>query len=215
MVDVIMREYYGEQLNELHEKLIAMGKACEESIKKSYEALKKKDTGLAREIMDGSIEISHMERDIESKCMKLLLLQQPVAGDLRNVSAALKIITDLERIGINAGDIAEIIETVDFDFNENNIPLRDMAEETIQMITDSMTAFVDEDIKLARNTIKRDDKVDSLFLKVREGLCSGKMMESQRLDQLMIAKYYERIGDHSVNIARWVIYAVSGTHDEE
>ena len=215
MVDVIMREYYGEQLNELHEKLIAMGKACEESIKKSYEALKKKDTGLAREIMDGSIEISHMERDIESKCMKLLLLQQPVAGDLRNVSAALKIITDLERIGINAGDIAEIIETVDFDFNENNIPLRDMAEETIQMITDSMTAFVDEDIKLARNTIKRDDKVDSLFLKVREGRCSGKMMESQRLDQLMIAKYYERIGDHSVNIARWVIYAVSGAHDEE
>ena len=215
MVDVIMREYYGEQLTELHEKLIAMGKACEESIKKSYEALKKKDTGLAREIMDGSIEISHMERDIESKCMKLLLLQQPVAGDLRNVSAALKIITDLERIGINAGDIAEIIETVDFDFNENNIPLRDMAEETIQMITDSMTAFVDEDIKLARNTIKRDDKVDSLFLKVREGLCSGKMMESQRLDQLMIAKYYERIGDHSVNIARWVIYAVSGAHDEE
>ena len=215
MVDVIMREYYGEQLNELHEKLIAMGKACEESIKKSYEALKKKDTGLAREIMDGSIEISHMERDIESKCMKLLLLQQPVAGDLRNVSAALKTITDLERIGINAGDIAEIIETVDFDFNENNIPLRDMAEETIQMITDSMTAFVDEDIKLARNTIKRDDKVDSLFLKVREGLCSGKMMESQRLDQLMIAKYYERIGDHSVNIARWVIYAVSGAHDEE
>lgn len=215
MVDVIMREYYGEQLNELHEKLIAMGKACEESIKKSYEALKKKDTGLAREIMDGSIEISHMERDIESKCMKLLLLQQPVAGDLRNVSAALKIITDLERIGINAGDIAEIIETVDFDFNENNIPLRDMAEETIQMITDSMTAFVDEDIKLARNTIKRDDKVDSLFLKVREGLCSGKMMESQRLDQLMIAKYYERIGDHSVNIARWVIYAVCGAHDEE
>lgn len=215
MVDVIMREYYGEQLNELHEKLIAMGKACEESIKKSYEALKKNDTGLAREIMDGSIEISHMERDIESKCMKLLLLQQPVAGDLRNVSAALKIITDLERIGINAGDIAEIIETVDFDFNENNIPLRDMAEETIQMITDSMTAFVDEDIKLARNTIKRDDKVDSLFLKVREGLCSGKMMESQRLDQLMIAKYYERIGDHSVNIARWVIYAVSGAHDEE
>ena len=210
-----MREYYGEQLNELHEKLIAMGKACEESIKKSYEALKKKDTGLAREIMDGSIEISHMERDIESKCMKLLLLQQPVAGDLRNVSAALKIITDLDRIGINAGDIAEIIETVDFDFNENNIPLRDMAEETIQMITDSMTAFVDEDIKLDRNTIKRDDKVESLFLKEREGLFSGKMMESQLLDQLMIAKYYERIGDHSVNIARWVIYAVSGAHDEE
>lgn len=214
MVDKIMRDYYNGQLKELHEQLIQMGKTCEESIEKSYEALKTKDLTLVDEIMKTSDEISHMERDIEGKCMKLLLLQQPVAADLRNVSASLKVITDMERIGIQAGDIAEIIKTGDFDFEENEVPLGEMAKETIGMLKDSMKAFVNEDVELARATAKRDDVVDNLFLKVREKLCSGKMMENQRLDQLMIAKYYERIGDHSVNIAEWVIYAVKGKHDE-
>lgn len=215
MVDIVMRDYYEGQLKDLHDQLITMGKACEKCIQKSCEALLSRDKKLTQEIMDESVDISHMEREIEGKCMKLLLLQQPVATDLRNVSAALKIITDMERIGIQAGDIAEIIKTGDFNFDTDEIPLKEMAKEAIGMLKDSMDSFVHCDVELARAAVQRDDRIDNLFLKVREKLCSGKMLESQRMDQLMIAKYYERIGDHSVNIARWVIYAINGAHDEE
>ena len=145
--------------------------------------------------------------------MNLLLLQQPMAGDFRQVSAALKIITDMERIGIQAGDIAEILLTDDVGLEASKIPLQKMADETIQMLKDSMDALVNNNLELARATVRHDDVVDQLFNDILHQLSSVDIPDSQRLNQLMIAKYYERIGDHSVNIANWVIYSIRGKHE--
>ena len=210
MID--MREFYENQLEELHSALITMGNTCQKSIENTSEALILNDKKLASKVMKQSTKISQQERDIEGKCMNLLLLQQPMAGDFRQVSAALKIITDMERIGIQAGDIAEILLTDDVGLEASKIPLQKMADETIQMLKDSMDALVNNNLELARATVRHDDVVDQLFNDILHQLSSVDIPDSQRLNQLMIAKYYERIGDHSVNIANWVIYSIRGKH---
>ncbi len=154
---------------------------------------------------------------MESLCLKLLLQQQPVAKDLRKVSAALKMITDMERIGDQASDIAEIIETTDFSVPTNDVKLAKMAETTIAMVTESIDAYVKQDLELVREVIARDDEVDDLFLEVRQEIAddmveAGDPMSS--LDLLMIAKYFERIGDHATNIAEWVEFSITGTHKD-
>ena len=211
MID--MREFYENQLEELHSALITMGNTCQKSIENTSEALILNDKKLASKVMKQSTKISQQERDIEGKCMNLLLLQQPTAGDFRQVSAALKIITDMERIGIQAGDIAEILLTDDVGLEASKIPLQKMADETIQMLKDSMDALVNNNLELARATVRHDDVVDQLFNDILHQLSSVDIPDSQRLNQLMIAKYYERIGDHSVNIANWVIYSIRGKHE--
>ncbi|HIU02104.1 MAG TPA: phosphate signaling complex protein PhoU [Candidatus Onthocola gallistercoris] len=208
-----MREFYENQLEELHSALITMGNTCQKSIENTSEALILNDKKLASKVMKQSTKISQQERDIEGKCMNLLLLQQPMAGDFRQVSAALKIITDMERIGIQAGDIAEILLTDDVGLEASKIPLQKMADETIQMLKDSMDALVNNNLELARATVRHDDVVDQLFNDILHQLSSVDIPDSQRLNQLMIAKYYERIGDHSVNIANWVIYSIRGKHE--
>ena len=161
-------------------------------------------------------EINQKERDIESLCLKMLLQQQPVARDLRQISAALKMITDLERIGDQASDIAEIITFIDKKAGVDCEPICLMAEATIRMVTESVDAFVKRDVGIAQQAIAHDDTVDDYFLKVKRSLIN---MIAQRpadgehaLDLLMIAKYFERIGDHAVNIAEWVIFSVTGVH---
>ena len=211
MID--MREFYENQLEELHSALITMGNTCQKSIENTSEALILNDKKLASKVMKQSTKISQQERDIEGKCMNLLLLQQPMAGDFRQVSAALKIITDMERIGIQAGDIAEILLTDDVGLEASKIPLQKMADETIQMLKDSMDALVNNNLELARATVRHDDVVDQLFNDILHQLSSVDIPDSQRLNQLMIAKYDERIGDHSVNIANWVIYSIRGKHE--
>ena len=211
-----MRSRFDEQLNTLNTEMIEMGALCEESIALASKALTTGDVSLAERVSVLSADIDQKERDIESRCMKLLLQQQPVARDLRQISAALKMITDMERIGDQAEDIAEIINYLEGRTAEETVNIRDMAAETISMVTDSVDAYVKKDIELAKTVIAHDDKVDQYFDKVKSSLI--KMIADNpengeyALDLLMIAKYFERIGDHATNIAEWVIFSVTGEH---
>ena len=211
-----MRSRFDEQLNTLNTEMIEMGALCEESIALASKALTTGDVSLAERVSSLSADIDQKERDIESLCMKLLLQQQPVARDLRQISAALKMITDMERIGDQAEDIAEIITYLEGRTAEETVHIRDMAAETISMVTDSVDAYVKNDIDLAMLVIAHDDKVDEYFDKVKSRLI--KMIADNpengeyALDLLMIAKYFERIGDHATNIAEWVIFSVTGQH---
>ncbi len=211
-----MRSRFDEQLNTLNTEMIEMGALCEESIALASKALTTGDVSLAERVSELSADIDQKERDIESRCMKLLLQQQPVARDLRQISAALKMITDMERIGDQAEDIAEIITYLEGRTAEETVHIRDMAAETISMVTDSVDAYVKNDIDLAMLVIAHDDKVDEYFDKVKSRLI--KMIAETpengeyALDLLMIAKYFERIGDHATNIAEWVIFSVTGEH---
>lgn len=211
-----MRSRFDEQLNTLNTEMIEMGALCEESIALASKALTTGDVSLAERVSSLSADIDQKERDIESRCMKLLLQQQPVARDLRQISAALKMITDMERIGDQAEDIAEIITYLEGRTAEETVHIRDMAAETISMVTDSVDAYVKKDTELAKSVIAHDDKVDEYFDKVKSRLI--KMIAETpengeyALDLLMIAKYFERIGDHATNIAEWVIFSVTGQH---
>lgn len=212
-----MRSQFDKQLAKLHRELIEMGALCEQVIALSSQALTNRDTALAEKVAPLDHEIDRKERDIENLCLRLLLQQQPVAGDLRQISAALKMITDMERIGDQASDIAEIIETTDFSVPTNDVKLAKMAETTIAMVTESIDAYVKQDLELVREVIARDDEVDDLFLEVRQEIAddmveAGDPMSS--LDLLMIAKYFERIGDHATNIAEWVEFSITGTHKD-
>ena len=211
-----MRNRFDRQLEELHVELIEMGSMCEDVIRKTSKLLQSGDAKVAKEIRKEDSNIDEQERLVESLCLKLLLQQQPVAKDLRKVSAALKI-TDMERIGDQASDIAEIIETTDFSVPTNDVKLAKMAETTIAMVTESIDAYVKQDLELVREVIARDDEVDDLFLEVRQEIAddmveAGDPMSS--LDLLMIAKYFERIGDHATNIAEWVEFSITGTHKD-
>ncbi len=214
-----MRTRFDEQLFELNRKIIEMGAMCEEAIAKSAKALSTNDMRLADEVKNNSTLIDQMERDIESHCMKLLLHQQPVASDLRIISATLKMITDLERIGDQAEDIVEIIKYMDIKSTEEITLIEDMAREAIKMVTESIDAFIKKDVVLAEKVIDQDDIVDDYFLKVKNNIVylitenhdNGEFA----LDLLMISKYFERIGDHATNIAEWAIYVVTGLHQEE
>lgn len=210
-----MRDYFEEQLEELHIRLTEMGSLCVKSIEETYEALMSGDRAAAEKIMRRNSAIKQREREIENLSMKLLLLQQPVATDLRVVSAAMKMSTDMERIGNQAAEIAEILLTGDVEIPESKVHIRDMAQATMDMVNRSIDSFIKQDRKLAEQVIQYDDIVDELFLTVRKDLSAGIGSEVRLMDLLMIAKYYERIGDHAVNIAEWVIYSVTGEHPAE
>lgn len=211
-----MRSRFDEQLAMLNNELTQMGAMCEEAIAIASKALSMGDVKLTDKVLSLDGEINQMERTIETLCLKLLLQQQPVARDLRQISAALKMITDMERIGTQAADIAEIITFLDGRTGEECEHIRFMAEATMQMVTESIDAFVKQDIVLAKAVVDHDDIVDHLFMQVKTALI--KMIAENptdggyALDLLMIAKYFERIGDHAVNIAEWVVFSVTGTH---
>ena len=211
-----MRNRFDEQLFELNRELIEMGAMCEEAIASAAKALSAGDIVLAEKVKANSGAIDQMERDIESRCMKLLLHQQPVARDLRLISAALKMITDMERIGDQAEDIAEIVTFLSGRTTEGMELIEDMARATIEMVMSSIDAFVKKDVALAERVIAQDDIVDAYFSKIKCGIISLIAKDSSdgefALDLLMVAKYLERIGDHATNIAEWVIYSVTGTH---
>ncbi len=214
-----MRSRFDEQLALLNRELIEMGALCEEAIALAAKALTDGDTALAARVAPVDSEIDRRERSIESLCLKLLLQQQPVAGDLRQISAALKMITDLERIGDQADDIAEIIRFLNGRTAENAEDLREMARAAIRMVTESVDAYVRRDTALAEKVIADDDTVDDCFLRVK-GQLIARIAECPNdgeyaLDLLMIAKYLERIGDHATNIAEWVIFSITGVHKTE
>ena len=210
-----MRVKFEAQLERLNVELITMGALCEVVISGAAKALLDGDSGLRETVLAAERDINQKERDIESLCMKLLLQQQPVARDLRTISSALKMISDMERIGDQAADIAEITRDIADNSIKDLVPIGDMARATIKMVTDSVDSFVRKDLGLAEAVISSDDVVDDLFLQVREELIrrigmgdSGEVC----IDLLMIAKYLERIGDHAVNIAEWVEYSLTGHH---
>mgnify|MGYP002542302262 FL=1 len=214
-----MRTRFDEQLSKLNTELIEMGALCEEVIALAVDALTRADAGLAKTVAPVDEKIDQKERDIEALCLKLLLQQQPVARDLRQISAALKMITDMERIGDQAKDIAELIRFLPPRPIEQGELLRKMARAVIKMVTESIDAFVKHDIMIAKAAIADDDTVDAYFDSVKDELIARIAKNPQdgafALDLLMIAKYFERIGDHAVNIAEWVIFSVTGVHKEE
>ena len=212
-----MRNRFDRQLAELNNELIEMGSLIEQAIEMGISALVKQDVEIA---FDN--EIDHQEKEIENLCMKLLLQQQPVAKDLRLISAALKMITDMERIGDHAADISEMtILMADATYDAASLDMsviKEMAKETTNMVIKSVEAFVNKDLDLARYVLGRDDIVDDLFLQfkhhliqmINENVKNGE----QATDMLMVAKYFERIGDHATNIAEWVIYSITGEHED-
>lgn len=214
-----MRNKFDEQLLQLNQKMIGMGALCERFIALAADALLNGDTNGAEEIVAHGHEIDEMEREIEGICLKLLLQQQPVASDLRQISAALKMITDMERIGDQAEDIAEIIPHLGGRTGEELSDFKPMAEAACKMVTDSIDAFVKKDLNLAKSVSKQDDIVDNCFVNVKAKLIDmiseTKADGEYAVDLLMIAKYFERIGDHAVNIAEWVVFSVTGVHKGE
>ena len=213
-----MRNRLDTQLDQLNNQLISMGALCENAIAIAVKSLMNNDIVLAKSVKTTEIEIDQKEKDIESLCLKLLLQQHPVAGDLRLISAALKMITDMERIGDQAADIAEIVAYVDLTDNINKLHISDMATATIKMVTDSIDAFVKRDLKLAEEVIAYDDVVDELFCKIKKdviSLITNNQKDGEHfVDIIMIAKYLERIGDHATNIAEWVVFSINGKHRE-
>ncbi len=213
-----MRSKFDEQLELLNVELIKMGALCEDAISSAVKALLDNDRKLAKGVFSIDGEIDQMERDIESLCMKLLLQQQPVASDLRLISAAIKMISDMERIGDQAADIAEISEFISVNEADKKL-IGDMSNAAISMVTQSIDSFVGRDIELAYDVIKADDTVDGLFDRVKDVLITtiSKFPDlgGYCLDLLMIAKYLERIGDHATNIAEWVEFSITGLYKGE
>jgi phosphate transport system protein len=212
-----MRNRFDSELDKLNLELIKMGGLIENAIEYSAKALINRDLSLAKKVNELEIEIDDMEKTIESHCLKLLLQQQPVASDLRIISTALKMITDMERIGDNAEDIAEIAKyMVNQKFIKDLVHIPQMSEATISMVKRSVDAFVNKDKELAEKVCASDDIVDNLFKTVKEELIEkiqeDKENGEQAIDLIMIAKYLERIGDHAENIAEWVIFSITGEH---
>ena len=208
-----MRSKFDEQLNNLNEEMIQMGVMIEENIQKAIDALVKSDTEMAREIMENDAVIDKKQRDIEGICFNLLIQQQPVARDLRAITAAMKMVTDMERIGDHAADISEIIIMLsNTDGAKNYDTIIKMASEASVMLIHSIDAFTEKDEVKAKEVIDHDDIVDDLFDTVKNELIdlikNDPRRGEQEIDMLMIAKYLERIGDHATNIAEWVIYAL-------
>ena len=212
-----MRNRFERQLLELNNELIQMGSMIERAIEMGISALVRQDVEKAKKAIAYDEEIDEQEKTVESLWMKLLLQQQPVAKDLRLISAALKMITDMERIGDQAADIADLSKHIeDKAVTGDIINIRKMAEDTVRMVTESIDAFVKGDLELCRQVIDDDDKVDNAFNEIKEKLVeilsSGNPDARLGLDILMAAKYFERIGDHAVNIAEWVEYSITGVH---
>ncbi|MEG1519478.1 MAG: phosphate signaling complex protein PhoU [Clostridia bacterium] len=213
-----MRRKFDIELDELNNELIKMGSMCEEAITAAVNSIKSSDTKLVERAKEIESMLDHKEKEIESLCLKLLLQQQPVARDLRSISSALKMITDMERIGDQARDIAEIGSYLDLSEYDNYDDYSKMTKEVIKMVTLSIDAFVRRDVELARAVINNDDVVDELFINLRkeaiEIISTNKLEAEKSLDLVMIAKYLERIGDHATNIAEWVEFSILGEHKE-
>ena len=214
-----MRNRFDQQLEKLNVELVTMGALCEDALTYAIRALFDRESDMAERAEEAEKQIDQMEREIEAICMRLLLQQQPVARDLRVISSALKMIGDMERIGDQAADIAEIVKYLKEDDVPNLRHLREMSDFAAGMVTASINSFVRQDLDLAKKVILDDDVVDGYFEKVKEALI-GIIAEGDRdgaflLDVLMVAKYIERIGDHATNIAEWVVYSITGQHPEE
>jgi len=210
-----MMRRFDEQLAELNNIMLEMAALVEKTISMASQALIEQDVELAKNVIVVEADVERKEKEIEALCLKLLLQQQPVAKDLRVISSALKMITDLERIGDQAADISEIVVMMNGAPYAKKLELiPQMATATVKMVTESIDAYVKKDLKLAKFVIAYDDVVDDLFDKVKFGLIemirSDSKHSEQSIDLLMIAKFYERIGDHSVNIAKWVMYSITG-----
>ena len=214
-----MRKHFDDQIAQLGEQMMAMGALVENTIERAIRALQTDDMAEAAAIRDGDHVVDEKEREVEAMCIHMLLQQQPVARDLRTISAALKMITDMERIGDQAADIAEIIP---FFLSHNTFDCTlvcRMAQQASSMVTQSVDAFVRRDVYLARSVAGQDDLVDEDFTAVKQALIAAIAREPGQgevaLDLLMIAKYFERIGDHATNIAEWVEYSITGVHIED
>ncbi len=212
-----MRNKFDKELDLLNNELIEMGNLIESSIEAAVCALTEKNIELANRVVEGDREINEMEKTIERRCLKLLLQQQPVAKDLRLISSSLKMITDMERIGDQASDISEItIRLVNEPYFKELVHIPQMAEATIKMVRESIDAFVKKDLELVKKVIQYDDIVDDLFSTIKDELIQhirdNVDFGEQAIDFLMIAKYFERIGDHAQNIAEWVYFAITGEH---
>ena len=209
-----MRTRFDQQLSTLNHRLIQMGSLCETVIDLAARAVLMKQPELAEKIPAHSTEIRQAARDAEGMCMRLFLQQQPVAGDLRHISAALKMVTDMQRIGDQAEDMAEIVTVMKMTGEDDLKPIDEMAKEASSMVTTSVDAFVNKDVVLAQQVIDRDDVVDRGFREVRSALIRRIAVDPENgeeaLDLYMIAKYFERIADHAVNIGQWVQYSVTG-----
>ena len=215
-----IRARYEKELNGIFDNLVLMCRHIEVAIEKSVQALTERDYDLAREVFETDKIIDRMERDIEQSCLRLLMMEHPVAGDFREVSAVLKMITDLERIGDQARDIAEI--TTQFgekEYIKKVVHIPQMAVIVIQMVKDGVQAYINRDLELARSLDKTDDKVDDLFNVVLSDLTELIKKNPDNVEQaimfIMINKYLERIGDHAVNIGEWVEYAITGNHPKK
>lgn len=212
-----MRLQFDEQLDLLNKELITMGALCENAIAMSAKALTAGKPVLAKTVPDLSAQIDHKEREIETMCLKLLLQQQPVAKDLRSISSALKMVTDMARIGDQSADIAEIITLANIRATDDTQIIHDMSVAVIKMVTDSIDAFVKKDMQKAKAVIDYDDVVDCFFDQIKKiliDLFSKPETDGEyAIDLLMIAKYFERIGDHAVNIAKWVLFSITGNKD--
>ena len=212
-----MRSKFDEQLKKLNEEMMHMGSMIEESIQKAIEAFIHQDSDSAKAIMEGDSEIDREQKKIESLCFNLLMQQQPVARDLRTISAAMKMVTDMERIGDQAADIAEIsVFLADRPHISELIDIPRMGEATALMVTQAIDAFVEKNLDLALAVIAYDDVVDNLFTQIKNELIglirNNKDAAEQALDLMMITKYLERIGDHAVNVAEWVVFSITGQH---
>lgn len=212
-----MRDRFENQLTELNNSMVKMGSLCENAIELSVKAFTQNNNSLIPEVNVLEEQIDNLEKDIEQQCMCLLLKQQPVATDLRIISAALKMITDLERIGDQALDIAELAK---YTKSENVSPaVREMAEEVLKMVVGSIESFVKHDLEMANSIISSDDVVDELFSVIKRDIIKGIKAEDANpesmIDVLMIAKYLERVSDHATNIAEWVVFSITGKHKED
>lgn len=209
-----MRNRFDEQLIQLNNEIIRMGALCEEAIAYAVRYLIYHDSEMKENAIEAEKQIDRKERDIESHCMKLLIHQQPVATDFRVITSALKMISDMERIGDQAEDISEIAEYVHLSDLKSSVHITKMAEAVIHMVNNSIDSFVKKDVDIAYSVVKTDDTIDEIFMNVKKELIEAVQNDhddtESLVDLLMIAKYLERIGDHAENIAEWVIYAMTG-----
>ena len=214
-----MRRKFDQQLDDLNTALIEMGKLVENAISLATKAFLEQDTELAAKIIDMDREIDDKEKEVETLALRLMLLQQPVAGDLRYISSVLKIITDLERIGDHAEDISEITLVIaDQAFIKKLDYIPKMAKATLSMVSNCIDAFIKRDLELAYAVIGSDDVVDDLFVLARDVLVElireNPENGSQAIDLMIVAKYFERIGDHATNVAEWVVFSLTGMHKD-
>lgn len=215
-----MRSRLDEQLDELKSEMIHMGNMIEQSIQRAVKAFMNRDEYLAKEVMAGDAQVDRIQKTIENICFNLLIQQQPVASDLRTITAAMKMVTDMERIGDHAADISEMtismtMQQMFFDFQH----IKEMASETVLMLNWSIEAYVERDKMKAKKVIDYDDVVDRLFMEVKKDIIelirNDPKEGEEATDLLMVAKYFERIGDHATNIAEWVIYSLKGSKEED